>query len=592
MKKTLRFLAFAALVCLPWATRVQAQGIGDDPLTDPTPYVTGVDVRDSCDKCTWIDGRIYTISTADMEVVPTYTYHLSGYDSIVTLQLTIRNSSIRDTNALEYSPYTWYEHTGLNRTQTVEHVFEGANAVGCDSIVRLHLRYPLYYATWTGNMITDYDGQPHSNYSATYVDDNNQSHDLALTFFKGNSVILPPNYPVNAGTYTIVAHTSQLLDSIDNDTMYLTIRPAKLFVTGASAKIAKVYDGTSIAEVIEQGTLNGVQGNDPVTHVTTASFNDATVGENKTVTLTYSLSIATSKTILDNYDLNPISTIYTLSGSILEPITPDTDRPGDDTTVVQNGMDVYAYGYCSGNSYSIRYHLSSGNPDQYKIDFADNRFTDVAWTNLPTAGANGSIDIDVPVDLPTGDYSLTVTFRDSRFTWIESAPLTVTFHVNLPETYTMPLFDNVIALVDTCHCFTDIQWYHRANSSAEWQPIAGANGYYYREANGLTGEYFVKAKMNGVETYTCPQTDVNTLINDGEQGVKVSIWPNPTTKNVSVAVSGSNEITHTLRVINTVGVVMESRTFDGMSTSIDMSGYQRGNYMVSVDGVVVRVVRN
>ena len=91
---------------------------------------------------------------------------------------------------------------------------------------------------------------------------------------------------------------------------------------------------------------------------------------------------------------------------------------------------------------------------------------------------------------------------------------------------------------------------------------------------------------------TCPQTDVNTLINDGEQGVKVSIWPNPTTKNVSVAVSGSNEITHTLRVINTVGVVMESRTFDGMSTSIDMSGYQRGNYMVSVDGVVVRVVRN
>ena len=84
MKKTLRFLAFAALVCLPWATRVQAQGIGDDPLTDPTPYVTGVDVRDSCDKCTWIDGRIYTISTADMEVVPTYTYHLSGYDSIVT----------------------------------------------------------------------------------------------------------------------------------------------------------------------------------------------------------------------------------------------------------------------------------------------------------------------------------------------------------------------------------------------------------------------------------------------------------------------------------------------------------------------------
>ena len=41
-----------------------------------------------------------------------------------------------------------------------------------------------------------------------------------------------------------------------------------------------------------------------------------------------------------------------------------------------------------------------------------------------------------------------------------------------------------------------------------------------------------------------------------------------------------------------MGVEMESRTFDGPSTTIDMQGYQRGNYMVSVDGVVVRVIRN
>lgn len=591
MKKTLQFLAFAALVCVPWVTRVQAQSIGNDPLAS-TPYVTGVDVRDSCDKCTWIDGRIYTMSTADMEVVPTYTYHLSGYDSIVTLQLTIRNSSVRDTNAVEYSPYTWYEYTGMNRTQTVQHVFAGANAVGCDSIVRLHLSYPLYYATWTGTMICDYNGQPQNGITASYTDDNSQTHDLNLTFYKGNSVIIPPAAPVNAGTYTIVARTTQPLDSIINDTMYLTIRPAKLFVTGAAAKTAKLYDGNSMAEVTAEGTLNGVQNNDPITHVTTASFNDAAIGENKTVTITYSLAVESSKGVLDNYDLDPISTVYSLSGAILAPMTPDDDYPTGDDTEMQNGIEVYAYGYCTGSSYSIRYHLTTGNPDQYMIDFTDSRFTDVPWTNLTSAGPNGTIDIDVPVDLPTGDYSMTVTFRDSRYTWVVSAPLTVTFHVNLPQTYTMPLFDNVIALVDTCHCFTEIQWYHRANATDTWQPIAGANGYYYREANGLTGEYFVKAKMNGTETYTCPQTDVNTLINDGEQGVKVNIWPNPTTKNVSVTVSGSNEITHTLRVINTMGIEMESRTFDGIITTIDMSGYQRGNYIVSVDGVVVRVVRN
>jgi len=273
-------------------------------------------------------------------------------------------------------------------------------------------------------------------------------------------------------------------------------------------------------------------------------------------------------------------------------MTPDNDRPGDDTTVVEEGMDIYAYGYCTGSSYSIRYHLNSGNPDQYKIDFADPRFTDVSWTNLATAGATGTIDIDVPVDLPTGDYTLTVTFRDSRFTWLESNPITVTFHVNLPETYTVPMFNDVIALVDSCHCFTDIQWYHRADASSEWQAIPGANGYYYREEGGLTGEYFVRAKMNGVETYTCPQSDVETLADDGMGEVSVNVFPNPTSNNVTVTVSGSLQPMHTLRILNTVGVEMERRTFEGENTVVDMRGYQRGNYMVTVDGVVVRVIRN
>lgn len=177
-------------------------------------------------------------------------------------------------------------------------------------------------------------------------------------------------------------------------------------------------------------------------------------------------------------------------------------------TVADHGFDIYAYGYCTGSSYSLRYHLRSGNPDQYKIDFADIRFTDVDWTNLSVTGAEGTIDIDVPVDLPTGDYTMTVSFRDSRFPWIESSPITASFHVNLPETFTKPIFDNVITIIDTCHCFSNIQWYHRANASDTWQAIPGATGYYYQEAGSLTGEYFVRAKMNGVETYTCPQTDM------------------------------------------------------------------------------------
>ena len=45
-------------------------------------------------------------------------------------------------------------------------------------------------------------------------------------------------------------------------------------------------------------------------------------------------------------------------------------------------------------------------------------------------------------------------------------------------------------------------------------------------------------------------------------------------------------------MVNTVGIEMESRTFEGETTTIDMQSYPRGNYMVSVDGMVVRVIRN
>ena len=199
----------------------------------------------------------------------------------------------------------------------------------------------------------------------------------------------------------------------------------------------------------------------------------------------------------------------------------------------------------------------------------------------------------VPVDMPMGDYSVTVTFRDSRFTWLESAPMTMNFHINLPETFTMPLFNNVIALVDTCQCFSDIQWYHRANSSEEWKAIPGANGYYYHATDAeLEGEFFVKAKYNGVETFTCPQTDMETLYTDDEQTVSVTAYPNPTTDGVTITVDGGTEWVHTLRVLSTVGVEKESRTFEGFTTTVDMRGYAKGAYMVIVDGVVVRVVRN
>ena len=374
----------------------------------------------------------------------------------------------------------------------------------------------------------------------------------------------------------------------------VTVSKAVVKVAGAEAQIAKFEDGNTNAVVLNAGQLEGIKFNDAVAHETTASFSDASVGEGKTITLFYELT--GDAALLANYDLTPASDVFTAEGVIIEKFIPDNnpDEKEDDEAQIEEGIEVYAYGYCDGSGYSLRYHLNSGNPDQYKINFDDSRFEDVNWTNLTTPGKDGTIDIEIPVDMPTGDYTFTATFRDSRFDWLESNALNVTFHVNLPETYVTPMFDNTIALVDTCNCFTDIQWYHRADASEAWQPIAGATGYYYRPADGskLTGEFFVQAKMNGVPTYTCGQADMQTLYGaDKQQKAIVKAFPNPVVNTTTVSIEHSDNWEHALHVVNLMGVEIINTTFEGDRTTIDLDGHAQGNYMISVDGIVVKVMK-
>ena len=449
----------------------------------------------------------------------------------------------------------------------------------------------IYATVWSGNDTTTYTSHPYTGLTATYTDFWGNSHTPTLTFVCGNQTIVTPDYPVTAGTWTVTAVGDEG-DSLTLTDTTLVINRAIVSIVGFEIQIAKFADGTDDAVVASPGSIYNVQGSDVMSHTTVAHFNNANPGIHKSIVVDHAI-FSDDPAVLDNYTLSPVSEIYTTEGTIIETITPDTNISGDDTTLVNNGIELYAYGYCTGSSYQIKYHLNNGQPDQYKIDFADSRFTDVPWTSLTTTGLNGTIDINVPVDIPTGDYTCTLTFGDSRFAWLESAPITLVFHVNLPETFTMPLFNNVIALVDTCQCFTDIQWYHRPDANSEWYAIPGATGYYYHATDAeLNGEFFVKAKYNGVETYTCPQTDMETLLSDTEDEVNVKAYPNPTTDDITLTVSGSTQFEHTLRVISTVGAEMENRTFEGPSTTIDMRNYRTGIYMVSVDGVVVRVIRN
>lgn len=396
----------------------------------------------------------------------------------------------------------------------------------------------------------------------------------------------------SVGTYSITPVAEAQNYDITIVPATLTVNKATVKVSGAEAQVAKIADGNTTAVVLNAGELEGIKLSDAIAHNTTATFSDATVGENKTITLSYELT--GDAALLANYDLTPTSETFTTGGVIIEGFVPAEEGDTEKKDMkIQEGIEVYAYGYCDGSGYSIPYHLKSGNPDQYKIEYEDSRFTDVDWTTLPTTGKDGTIFVDIPVDLPTGDYTMTVQFRDSRFTWLESKALNVSFHVNLPETYVRPLFSNTIVLVDTDRCFTDIQWYHRNNSSEAWKPIPGATGHYYRPENGakLEGEYFVSAKMNGEPTYTCAQYDMETLYGEPTQKAKVRAYPNPVVNSTTITVEGFDKYEHDLRIVNLKGIEMARKCFQGNEVTIDMSSYPGGNYLFYVDGIVVKVIK-
>ena len=72
----------------------------------------GTDVQDVCDNFTWIDGVTYTASnnSATSSLPSNATGPYQGCDSVVTLSLTIRNSTSSLLTVTECDSYTW----GLN----------------------------------------------------------------------------------------------------------------------------------------------------------------------------------------------------------------------------------------------------------------------------------------------------------------------------------------------------------------------------------------------------------------------------------------------------------------------------------------------
>ncbi|MBR1792285.1 MAG: SprB repeat-containing protein [Bacteroidales bacterium] len=133
-----------------------------------------------CDNALPVEWRGFVFNEAGTQSFTRTTS--SGSNQVVTLVLTVKNSSSYDTAIVACDSYDWYDRTGLTSSATISRTLYDGNSVGCDSIVTLHLTINRSSSSQFVRRACD---------SYTWIDGNvyNESNDTAThTIANGNAV--------------------------------------------------------------------------------------------------------------------------------------------------------------------------------------------------------------------------------------------------------------------------------------------------------------------------------------------------------------------------------------------------------------------
>ena len=171
---------------------------------------SSIDMQSSCDSYSWIDGNTYYESNQIASVVFTNSV---GCDSIVTLDLTIYNSSGSIDTHVACESFVWIDgntYTEDNNSAIVVLT----NAIGCDSLITLDLT--IDQPDFTADVIAScepylwIDGNTYEddNNSAIYVLTNQNGCDSTVTLQL--SIVEVPDASVTVSGNTITANTSSL----------------------------------------------------------------------------------------------------------------------------------------------------------------------------------------------------------------------------------------------------------------------------------------------------------------------------------------------------------------------------------------------
>ncbi len=374
-------------------------------------------------------------------------------------------------------------------------------------------------------------------------------------------------------TYSLTGDHPDYYIPRPNDTMYADITPRQLSASGAEVKLTKQYDGNNSALVVTQGVVDenfadGFTTTDDLTLHMTATYDNATNGHNKVITLHYVMVSPNS-----NY-LAPADAVYSSHGTIVLPTVLGTMPTG-------YLLDYDPSGYCQNDNVVLQYKIDQGEPVRYRMTFDEyalsQGMTNTGWIDLSTDYP--SFTMNFPADGKEGVYGVTVDFMNAADSVVSTGNISILLHLN--EKYLVQIFEDVISIDNRENRFFTYQWYHNGVA------IDGATKPYYQEVGGLTGYYNVKVNEGtATESTSCAKSDFIT----SEERI-VMAMPNPVMNKTTVKIHGFDEGEHVMRIVNAYGVEVLNTTFGGSTTEVDMAGLPQGTYMISVDGETTKVVK-
>ena len=393
------------------------------------------------------------------------------------------------------------------------------------------------------------------------------------TVYHSVTATLPgANAGLHAVTLTFTLHGPQSFNYFITDTASSSLRmvnvlPRPLGAQGAIVRKTKTYDGTTDAVVTYPAFAANFVDGDIVELNTTASFDSPEIGTGKTITLHYTL---VENEFTGNYTA-PGDEIYATDGKII----PATVL---DSTFGVYGIEVNPDGYCPYGTNTMTCHVTQGDPSYYVITYPTEPSNHAQMEYRDTIILNGATSFDInfnlPLDFPAGQHTATIVIGN------EAGDEIVTncdFVVNLPNTYLVQVFNDVVSIDNRTEQFNTFQWYK------DGKAIEGATLPYYQDPEGyLNGSYSVK--VNG-EYMICPLEFSYTPA----KSMKLS--PNPVVNATQVKIVGSDQEKHMLTLYNSYGTLVLRTTFYGSEYQLDMSNLPQGIYMLSVDDMNAKTVK-